>query len=130
MKKIFLKIVAVVCMAFFASLSAFAVGGPEPVELRVSISKKPFQKDKNRKSPFRFPLRQIPAASLDGHTLYFDASCSGCTLQLVDEDYVVAYDVTIPAGATELELPETISGNFVLQIICGRYCYWGWIELD
>ena len=129
-KNNFIKIVAVVCVALFVSLSAFAVGEFEPVDLRVSINKKPFQRGNTHKTPFRLPSGNIPAVSLDGHLLSFDVSCSGCKFQLVNEDDVVVYDVTIPAGATALELPETISGNFVLQIICGRYCYWGWIELD
>ena len=81
------------------------------------------------KAPPRVPSFQIPTVFLDGNTLYFDTPCDGCTLQLVDEDDFVVYSVTIPAGSTEWELPETLSGEFVLQIIRGRYCFYGWIEL-
>ncbi|MBR6445555.1 MAG: hypothetical protein IKS94_03870 [Prevotella sp.] len=124
MKKKILTIVAIACMAFFAPVSAFADGEPEQVDLEVTIVDPSTQKGGIGRSPI-----QIPTVFLDGHTLYFDTPCDGCTLQLVDEFDSVVYSVTIPAGTTEWELPEAVTGEFVLQIIRGRYCFWGWIEL-
>ena len=131
MKKKILTIVAIACMAFFAPVSAFADGEPEQVDLEVSVNNTDPTLPNNgpHKAPPRVPSNQIPIVFLDGYTLYFDTPCDGCTLQLVDEDDFVVYSVTIPAGSIEWELPEVISGEFVLQIIRGRYCYWGWIEL-
>ena len=129
MKKKILSIVAIACMAFSAPTSAFADGEPEQVDLQVSIDDPDSQKGGIHKAPPRVPSFQIPTVFLDGNTLYFDTPCNGCTLQLVDEDDFVVYSVTIPAGTTEWELPEAISGEFVLQIVRGRYCFHGWIEL-
>ena len=129
MKKNVLTIVAIACMAFSTPVSAFADGEPEQVDLQVSILDPTTPHGGPRKAPPRVPSNQIPSVFLDGHTLSFDTSCDGCTLQLVDEDGFVVYSVTIPEGTTEWELPEAISGELILQIICGRYCFWGWIEL-
>ena len=129
MKKNFLMMIAIACMAFSAPVSVFADGEPEQVDLQVSIEDPTLPNDGPHKAPPRVPSFQIPTVFLDGHTLYFDTPCDGCTLQLVDEDNFVVYSVTILAGTTEWELPEAISGEFVLQIIRGRYCFFGWIEL-
>lgn len=70
-----------------------------------------------------------PSISLDDHTLYFDTSCDGCTLNIVDENDVVVYTLVIPAGTTSLVLPSTLLGEYELQIICGYYLFYGKIDL-
>ena len=129
MKKKLLTIVAIACMAFSAPTSAFADGDPEQVDLEVSIWDPTTQNGGIHKAPPRPSAVHIPIVFLDGFTLYFDEPCSGCTLQLVDEDEEIVYAVALPNGTTEWELPELVSGEYKLQIIRGRYCFWGWIEL-
>ena len=129
MKKNVLTIVAIVCMAFSAPTSAFADGELEQVDLEVSIENPTLPNTGPHKAPPRPSAVQIPIVFLDGFMLYFDEPCSGCTLQLVDEDEEIVYAVVLPNGTTEWELPELASGEYKLQIIRGRYCFWGWIEL-
>lgn len=71
----------------------------------------------------------VPTVSIDGYTLYFDTPCDGCTLRVVSGDEVVEYTTVIPAGATSLTLPSTLSGNYELQIIRGNFCFYGDISL-
>ena len=127
MKKKVLMIAAILCMAFVTPVFAGQEG--EQVDLQVSIDDPDSQKGGPRKAPPRPSAVQIPIVFLDGYTLYFDEPCSGCTLQLVDEDSEIVYSVVLPNGTTEWELPELASGEYKLQIIRGRYCFWGWIEL-
>ena len=129
MKKNVLTIVAIACMAFSAPTSAFADGDFEQVDLQVSIENPTLPNTGPHKAPPRPSAMQIPIVFLDGFMLYFDEPCSGCTLQLVDEDEEIVYAVVLPNGTTEWELPELASGEYKLQIIRGRYCFWGWIEL-
>ena len=124
MKKKILMIAAILCMAFSAPTSAFAEGEPEQIDLQVSIDNPTIPNGGIHKAPPR-----APSVFLDGHTLYFTTPCYGCTLQLVDEDDFVVYSVTIPEGTTEWELPNTFEGEYELQIICGRYCFHGWIVI-
>ena len=127
MKKNVLTIVAIVCMASVSPIVADETG--EQIELQVSILDPTTPHGGPRKAPPRPSAVQIPTVFLDGFTLYLDEPCDGCTLQLLDEDEEIVYSVVLPNGTTEWELPELASGEYKLQIIRGRYCFWGWIEL-
>lgn len=127
MKKSIFVIVAILCMAFAAPV--YATPDWEQVDLQVSYDQTNTQKGGPHKAPPRMPSVQVPVVFLDGNTLYFDEPCGALTLQLVDEDDSVVYSVTIPAGTTEWELPCTFEGEYELQIIQGRFCFHGWIEL-
>ena len=126
--KNFLKMmIAVACMAFVTP--AYASGEGEQVDLQVSYDGANSQKGGPRKTPPRPSAVQPPTVFLDGYALYFDEPCNGCTLQILDENEEIVYAVVLPNGTTEWELPEFVSGEYKLQIIRGRYCFWGWIEL-
>ena len=75
--------------------------------------------------PHRNPV-DIPEVSLDDHTLYFTTSCVGDTLQLV-QNGVVVYSTVI--ADDEVELPETLTGEFEIQIIQDEWLFYGVIEL-
>ena len=119
-------IAAILSMAFAAP--AYAEDG-EQVDLQVSIENPTSQHGGTHKAPPRVPQNQIPVVFLNGHTLQFSTPCEGATLQLLDEEGFVVYTVTIPTGTTVIQLPSDLEGEFELQIIRGRYCFFGWIEL-
>lgn len=79
--------------------------------------------------PIRRSPAMAPSVSLEDHTLYFNTPCDGCTLQLINEDGDVEVDVVIPEDTTTLTLPFYLEGEFLIQIIRGRYCFYGFIEL-
>ena len=72
----------------------------------------------------------IPIIYFDGSTLFFATSCDGCTLQIVDAAENICYELVIPAGTTDLELPNNLSGEHELRIINGNTCYYGTISLN
>ena len=125
MKKTFFMIAAILSMAFAAP--AYAEDG-EQVDLQVSIENPTSQHGGTHKAPPRVPQNQIPVVFLNGHTLQFSTPCDGATLQLLDEEGFVVYAVTVPTGAA-VQLPGDLEGEFELQIIRGKYCFHGWIEL-
>ena len=127
MKKSIFAIAAIFCMAFAAPV--YATPDWEQVDLQVSYDQTNTQKGGPHKAPPRMPSVQVPVVFLDGNTLYFDTPCSGYTLQLVDEDGEIVYAVVLPYGTTEWELPDGLLGEYKLQIIRGRLCFYGWIEL-
>ena len=71
----------------------------------------------------------IPTIYFDGTTLYFATSCNGCTLQIVDATENICYELVIPMGTTELELPNNLSGEYELRIINGNTCYYGVVTI-
>ena len=72
---------------------------------------------------------KTPSLSLENHTLYFNTSCDGCTLQLLDESGNVKYTKVIPDNTSNITLPSDMAGGCELQIICGQYCFYGLIDL-
>lgn len=70
-----------------------------------------------------------PSLSLENHTLYFNTSCDGCTLQLLDESGNVKYTKVIPENTSNITLPSDMAGGCELQIIRGQYCFYGLIDL-
>ncbi len=76
-------------------------------------------------NPHKSPV-QAPIVDLDDHTLYFTTSCVGDTLQLV-QNGVVVYSTVI--ADDEVELPETLTGEFEIQIIQDEWLFYGVIEL-
>lgn len=70
-----------------------------------------------------------PSLSLENHTLYFNTSCDGCTLQLLDESGNVKYTKVIPDNTSNITLPSDMAGGCELQIIRGQYCFYGLIDL-
>ena len=72
----------------------------------------------------------IPTIYFDGSTLFFATPCDGCTLQIVDEAENICYELVIPMGTTELELPENLFGEYELKIIRGNTLYYGTININ
>jgi len=70
-----------------------------------------------------------PTVYLDGHTLTFESSHPGYTLQLVDSNDDVVYSVFVPAGTTTVFLPSTYVGDYTLQLLWGDWMFYGWIQL-
>ena len=76
----------------------------------------------------RAPVK-APSLSISDHTLYFNTSCDGCTLQLINEDGEIEYGIIIPENTSTITLPFYLAGEYELQIIRGNYCFCGYIEL-
>ena len=72
---------------------------------------------------------KTPSLSLENHTLYFNTSCDGCTLQRLDESGNVKYTKVIPENTSNITLPSDMAGGCELQIIRGQYCFYGLIDL-
>ena len=76
----------------------------------------------------RSPIR-IPSVSIDGHTLYFNTPCDGCTLRLINEDGEVVYNMIIPENSSAISLPSFLFGEYEIQIVRDNYCFYGYINL-
>lgn len=75
----------------------------------------------------RSPVR-IPTVLLEGYTICFSAFEEDCTILFWDENGVVI-SMLIPAGTTSIEMPNTFSGKYTIQLIISNWIYVGEIEL-
>ena len=71
-----------------------------------------------------------PSIGIEGNTLYIYSGCVDDTLQLVDADDTVVYYEEITDSISEITLPESLSGEYELQILQGNFCFYAVIELQ
>ncbi|UPS44914.1 DUF3244 domain-containing protein [Prevotella sp. E15-22] len=124
MKKFFL----IFNLIFMVSLSGIAQIQSDPQKQEVELSVKPIDPVIISKPIKRSPA-MAPSVSLSDHTLYFNTSCDGYVLRLVNEDGDIEYDIIIPEDTETLSLPFYLEGEYELQIIRDNYCFYGYIEL-
>lgn len=124
MKKLFLTLGFIMTLSISGHSQVPSQQNSVPVCLQV----KPVEPDLT-KGPIRRSPAMAPSLSLEDHTLFFNTSCDGCVLQLVNEDGDVEYDIIIPEDTETLSLPLYLEGEYELQIIRGNYCFYGYIEL-
>lgn len=115
MKKVFLAVCIFCASAYIMPAAAY-----EKTTLTFGVS----YDDSNIRSLPRTPVKR-PTAYISGHTLYI-YGCEGCVLQLVQNGEVV-YSTVITSDT--IELPETFTGIYDLQIVRGKICFWTEIEL-
>jgi len=73
------------------------------------------------------PIR-MPKVYKQGCKLSFLTSCNGCNLQLVNEEDEIEYSIIIPSNTNTVELPSYLSGEYRIEIIRGRFIFWGIIS--
>ena len=73
-----------------------------------------------------------PQVGQTDHTLYFpDETDLVLNLYSVDEDgdETLEYTTAVPATTTEVQLPSTLSGTYIIEVICDGLYFRGEIEL-
>ncbi|MBQ9169707.1 MAG: hypothetical protein IJ148_02630 [Bacteroidaceae bacterium] len=71
-----------------------------------------------------------PSIGINDHTLFIYSGCVDDTLQLVDADDTVVYSEEITDSISEIILPESLFGEYELQILQGNFCFYAVIELQ
>lgn len=76
--------------------------------------------------PPRAPMR-IPHVSIEEYTLMFDSVCSGCLVQVFQDDMIVFAGYVNEQG--ELQLPSELSGSYMMEFQLGSTIFVGELEL-
>lgn len=79
----------------------------------------------------RTPI-EAPQVGQSGHTLYFpDETALFINIYSVDEDgdETLEYSTSVDATTTEVQLPLTLSGTYIIEVIRDGLCFRGEIEL-
>ena len=122
------KLIIIISLLLMASFNGLAQTSSEPNKKTVELKVKPSTPIIVTQPIKRSPV-MAPSLSLEDYTLYFNTSCDGCVLQLVNEDGDIEYGIIIPEDTETLSLPLYLEGEYELQIIRGNYCFYGYIEL-
>ena len=77
------------------------------------------------------PHRTPPSVvvDLEGHTLIFDEEFAGCTINLMDSANNIVFTDTIDSDGI-VELPNNISGTYVLKLIVEDVFFQGEIQIE
>jgi predicted cobalt transporter CbtA len=78
--------------------------------------------------PHKSPV-EVPSIILEEHSLQFYTPCYGYELRIVDDNSNVVYSLLIPSGSTQVILPNTLIGEYELQLITGNLMFYGTIVL-
>ena len=117
MKKLFFMIMC----AFVMSTSVYAW---KLVPLTVSIDNNKPVGNHTPKSP-----DETPTVYIDDYTLYFEANHPEYVLNIKDEDGDVVYTTVVYTAQTQVVLPSTLSGDYVIEVAVDNLLYTGWINL-
>lgn len=76
----------------------------------------------------KVPIRK-PKVKQHDFKLLFDTPCDGCILQLANEKDEIEFSIIIPSDTNIVELPSYLSGKYRIEILRGRFVFWGSIFL-
>lgn len=120
-KKLFLLLISFLLLGV-ASTEAREQGFSVSIKVR-KVDGTPTQSG-GSKTPVLFPI-----VDQDGHTIEIETPHAEYVLNIVDSNNIVVYTVVVPSTVSEVELPESLSGTYELQLIQGDLCFYGDITL-
>ena len=107
-----------------APISFIGAESQENLVLQVSYDDIPEIGNPKPKAPVR-----KPTIIKEGYNITFVSPCNGCTLRIVNEDGDVEYFTIVSDATKTLALPSYLSGEYRIEIIRGRFCFFGNITL-
>ena len=72
---------------------------------------------------------ETPTVYIDDYTLLFEANHPEYVLNIKDEDDDVVYTTVVYSAQTQVVLPSTLSGDYVIELVVDNLLYMGWINL-
>ena len=72
---------------------------------------------------------ETPIVYIDDYTLLFEANHPEYVLTIKDEDDDVVYTTVVYSAQTQVVLPSTLSGDYVIELVVDNLLYTGWINL-
>ena len=70
-----------------------------------------------------------PTVYIEDYTLLFEANHLEYVLNIKDEDGDVVYTTVVYSAQTQVVLPSTLSGDYVIELAMGNWLFTGWINL-
>lgn len=113
-------LVLLLCLFVWTSNSVFAGGNPIGLDLQI-VDETPNHPG-NSKAPMR-----MPRIYQDGYTLILSSSHPEYLINIMEGDEVV-FSSVIPEGVAAFELPAYLSGEYTIQFVSGRFCFYGLIN--
>ena len=104
-------------MLFFSSNPM--MGEEEMIDLNLEIIDDSPTGPGRGKAPIRKPI-----VNQEGQKITFLSSHPEYTINIIQNDEVI-YSFVIPSEVSKFEIPTYVEGECILQLISGRFCFWG-----
>ena len=117
MRKVFLTFISIL-------LFGTAIHAKQLVPLNVYIEDPTSLGNGYPKSP-----DETPTVYIEDYTLFFETNHPEYVLNIKDEDGDVVYTAVVYSAQTQVVLPSTLSGDYVIEVIEDNLLYTGWINL-
>jgi hypothetical protein len=72
---------------------------------------------------------QAPTVYIEDYALAFVAGHPDYVLNIKDENGVVVYSTIVTSAETQVTLPSSLFGEYVIELTMGSWIFTGWIEL-
>ena len=72
---------------------------------------------------------ETPTVYIEDYTLLFEANHPEYVLNIKDEDGDTVYTTVVYSAQTQVVLPSTLSGDYVIEPAMGNWLFTGWINL-
>lgn len=128
MKKFFLSLLFVCVLLNVVNAQPTTMTSTHSVKLEFVVEKhRPLSNPIRPKAPEKLPTP--PEAILSENVLSFLDSHAEYTLYIIDEEGEEVYEAFIPENTSTITLPLNLSGEYELQLVCGDYCFYTYVEL-
>ena len=114
----------ILLMIMCAFVMSTSINAKTLVPLTVSFDDNSSVGHSNPKSP-----DETPTVYIEDYTLYFETNHPEYVLNIKDEDGDVVYTTVIYSAQTQVVLPSTLSGDYVIEVAVDNQLYTGWINL-
>ena len=114
-----------VILLILAGIFIFAKGKSEILDLKTRV----LNGDPEGSAPPRRSPILVPIVDQEGTCFYFEqCNYQNAILQII-EDGVAVYTVTVPTDTNQVQLPESLQGDYEFDLICGNHCFYSDITL-
>ena len=72
---------------------------------------------------------ETPTVYIEDYTLLFEANHPEYVLNIKDEDGDVVYTTVVYSAQTQVVLPSTLAGDYVIELTVNNLLFTGWINL-
>lgn len=114
---------------FLILLGVFILSTSVSAQMLVPLIINPIEEDQ----PFGngYPKNSItpPTVYIEDYTLSFEANHPEYLLSIRDEDGYVVYTTMVYSTETQVVLPTTLSGDYMIELAMGELLFTGWINL-
>ena len=115
------RVILLILMGVFI----FANGKSEILDLKTRVL---YGDPEGSAPPRRSPIL-VPIVDKEGTCFYFEQCYYQNAILQITQAGVVVYSVVVATDINQIQLPDSLQGDYEFDLICGNYCFYSDITL-